>query len=312
MANPGVFPTVNALAVARCTAEIEPLARADRCRFAAGLFAQLAAIEPFYEEYLNTMWSFVVLHSRDDAAVTSCVQSGTSILERAPYLLKPYLLALARSGKFESLSHTARTHGAEAQAVWLLATHARPFMALALRKLCNDDVSSPESVAGGALALFLAGRPDLTMAALERDLPRAINLPGQGISPYPGPDEQWRVRHEPEECPALVALDGGFAALLSYVCPVSPSADSDKIDFDLIADREKDLRSDLVGMTVCLVGEFVDKSSTASALESRGARVVDGPFGKTDYYLVGANADSSILLRLRSSGVRELTLNFGQ
>jgi len=229
------------------------------------------------------------------------------MLDRAPYLVEPYLDALAATGQFDRLVSTARERSATAHATWLLATNARPFSALAMQRLARGGGREPEAVAGGALALFLAGRPDLAALACDRDRPEARLLPGVGVTPFPGPDELWQMEHEPERCPAMTALaTSGLAALLGHVHQVVPGADPDHVDVALLAEREKDLRSSLAGATVCLVGELAQRRELIAALQAQGAQLVDGPFARTDYYIAGADADPTTLARLRSLGVREL------
>jgi hypothetical protein len=307
-ANPGVLPTVRALAIARTTATIEPNIRAIQCREAAAQFAALGTIEPFAEQYLHTMWSRVALGARDHDALRACIDATpdlAGLLERAQQLLTPYLDALAAAGRFDRLATTARRHGETARATWLLATHGLPFAALSIQRLATDR--APEAIAGGAIALFLAGRPDLAERALARETPRAELLPGVIDRPFPGPDERWRVIHEPEACPALVALlEGGLPALLGQVKGAPEGADPDAFDLELLAARERDLTDDWSGATVCLLGTVEDHASVVAKLAARGARLVDGPFGKVDYLLEGAGADPSVVARLRALGVRPL------
>lgn len=305
-AHPGILPTVRALAIARNTAAIPARERSRLCTEAAHAFEPLAALEPYYEDYLYTMWARVAFRSRDDAAIIKCTESAPSMLERSRFLVAPYLDALARTGRFDLLIRTASEHPAAAQASWLLATHGRPFCALAMRRMTSSSAAQPEALAAGVIALFLAGRPDLAMAALERERPRSQYLAGLGHTPFPGPDELWRIEHEPESCPALVALVGGLAHLLSSVRGAPDHADPDRIDFGLLAEREQDLRTDLAGATVCILGEVENKSDLVSRLQAQGASIVDGPFARIDYYVAGPGADPSTITRLRTMGVREL------
>ena len=305
-ANPGVMPTVRALAIARVTAVLPREERTERCRAAAQDFASLAAVEPYPEAYLYDLWRHVAFRSRDDACLVACVESAPSMLEHGPYLVAPYLGALARAGRFEHMVQVARDHAATSQAAWLFATHGRPFYALAMRRLATAAGSTPEAAAAGALALFFAGRPDLASLSLERDRPSAENLVGEGILPFPGPDELWRVEHEPETCPAIAALvDGTLPGLLSYARGAPDGADPDLFDFNLIVERERELQRHLAGATVCFVGAVPD--ATVAEVVAKGAQIVDGPFAKTDYFVAGSDADPAAIARLRSMGVTELT-----
>ncbi|MBI5531730.1 MAG: hypothetical protein HY898_03370 [Deltaproteobacteria bacterium] len=308
-ANPGVLPTVRALAVARQTAAIEPDQRTALCLQAARNFASSAAIEPFPEEYLYAMWRHVAYRAWDDAAVVACVESLPSMLEQGPFLVAPYIDALAHAGRFDRLAQAAREHACTAHATWLLATHGRPFAALAMRRLATADGTDPEAVAGGILALFLAGRPDLASLALERDRPRAEYLAGEGIPAFPGPDELWRIEHEPARCPALAALvSGGLPGLLSCIRGAPEGSDPDPIDFALVTAREQDLRLDLSGATVCFVGSVPDARRVIDWLQAQGAIVVDGPFANTSYFVAAPDADPAKVSRLRAMGVRELPI----
>jgi hypothetical protein len=302
-AHPGEVAFVSALRVARTTATIAPAERTARCHAAASELAALAKIEPFAEGYLYSFFRHLAFASRDDTLVIACVESGPSMLEDGPFLVAPYLDALARAGRFDRLMQVARAHAATARATWLLATQGRPFSALAARRLAAQR--EVEAVAGGALALFLAGRPDLAEVALTREKPRSENLFGEGIDPFPGPDERWRLAHEPERWPALAALSAGVPGLLGAMRGAPDGADADTVDFALIAEREKDLRRDLAGTSVCLLGTWA--ATVRAALEAEGARLVDGPFGRTDFFLAAADADPAAVGRLRTLGVRELT-----
>ena len=305
LAHPGVLPTVHALAIARVTAVIPPGLRTERCRTAALHFASLPAVEPYAESYLYELWRHVAFRARNDDCALACVESAPSMLEHGPFLVEPYLEALARKGRFERLMKIARDYAATSHAAWLLATHGRPYHALAMRRLATADGAVPEAVAGGALALFFAGRPDLAALALERDRPHAENLVGHGIPPFPGPDELWRVEHEPKRCPALVALVAGdLPGLLAHARGAPEGADPDLFDFALVAERERDLQRNLSGATVCFVGSV--PQDTITAITSMGAQVVDGPFPRTDYFVAGPDADPTTIGRLRSMGVKEL------
>ena len=224
--NPGYLPTVRALATARRTAVLPREERQLRCREAACDFAGLAAIEPYPEEYLGRLWARVAWRSREDDALLACVELSPKVLEHSPFLVEPYLEALAHGGKFQRLGRVARAQGATAQGTWLLATHGRPYSALSLRQLATCQGRAVPAVAGGALALFLLGRPDLATLALDRDRPEAQSLQGLGRPDFPGPDELWRVEHEPYRCPALTALvRGGLPQLLGFLRGAPEGAD---------------------------------------------------------------------------------------
>ena len=64
----------------------------------------------------------------------------------------------------------------------------------------------------------------------------------------------------------------------------------------------------LTGSTVYLAGEFkyVDKAKLASAVEAAGARLVNGPFPGTDYYVHGDWCLVQTIAQLERQGARRL------
>jgi hypothetical protein len=138
--------------------------------------------------------------------------------------------------------------------------------------------------------------------------PQSINLEGEGIAAFPGPDERWRTEFEPEVCPALTALVNGrgLEGLLDHVRGAPPRADPDPFDLALLNAREKELSRDLRGASVFIVGRFDLPAIVERWLDDQGARIVDAPFAKTDWFVAAPGADPSVVARLRASGVREL------
>ena len=212
---------------------------------------------------------------------------------------------LAACGRFRRLTEVARERDAVGEGTWELARHGRPFLALTLRRTTGH--ASPEAVAGEALALFLAGRPDLTGRALAFDVPRAEPLVGvDGAPAFPGPDEQWRVAHEPSRWPALTALVAGLPALLECRTAAPPDAQPDTFDPAVLTSYEERLRDDLAGATVCLLGSLTDRSLVESELAARGARIVSAPFAGTHFYVAARDAEPQIVARLEQHGARRL------
>jgi hypothetical protein len=209
--------------------------------------------------------------------VLACVELDPHALRHLPALRARYLDALARAGRFDKL---AANVGAETSlATWLLARSGRPFRALAMRRLARAD--DAHSLAGQALALFTAGRPDLAV--------RTLALP----APARGPAE-------------LLRAWGDLGTLVALAAPV-PGGDPDIIDFPALAALERALAADLTGASVYLAGTFTDRAALLAAIERRGALVVSGPFGKVDYVLVGDPVDPEELARLTSLGATPLS-----
>jgi hypothetical protein len=249
-AHPGVIFNVRALAIARTTGTLPREERTERCREAAGWFAALARVEPFPEAYQYGMWRHVARRAGDDASIIAAAEATPDALEHGPFLVAPYLDALARAGRFKKLAAVALGREAGARATYCLARMGRPFSALAARRAA--DSGDPEAVAGEALALFLAGRPDLSMAVLEKTPPRPEPLARYGTTTFPGADEQWRLAHEPARWPALQAVVGGLPALLALPAAAPDGADPDAIDFTLFAETERRLAEGQSGWSVDL------------------------------------------------------------
>jgi hypothetical protein len=175
-----------------------------------------------------------------------------------------------------------------------------------------------EGTAGQALALFLAGRPDLAARTLENEGPEPEPLLGanrwrdsrwaNAKAPppqdrtFPGLDEQWRLAHESDRHPVLAAIARGLPGLLERVGNPAPGADPDTFDIELLATFEKALNRDLRGTHMCIVGPFPDRDAVIASLEARGAIVMSGPFGRSDYFVAAPGADPATVARLKASG----------
>jgi hypothetical protein len=296
-------PIVRMLTIARTTATIAPEDRAARCLEASRELVDLAAIEPFNEAYLYAMWRHVAYRSRDRTQIRACVESHEDSLDAAPHLVSPYLEALAASGRFDKLAQVATKQARPDEATWLLATHGRPFRALAMRKLAPR--STPSAIAGQALALFLCGRPDLADLTLSVEKPCC----DFGSEDFPGEEERWRMEHAPDTASAIRACAGGMPVLLTSIRGAEEPADPDIMDFSLVTNLERALRRDLSGATVCIIGRFVEAHAIEAALVAKGARVVSAPFPGTEYFVAAPDADASAIGKLTGMGARKLELS---
>ena len=300
LAHPGVFPTVEALAVARTTAEIPAEERAPRAAKAARLLADVAGQDYFAEAYLYTFWRELgwMAHQAEPAQVELAAQSTPDALSEGEFLVVPYIEALARQGKFRKICEIAPQHGYADRAAWELASYGRPFLALRMRGACG--LPTEFSTAAQVLALFLGGRPDLAMRTLEVDLPAPavhIDMEPQETR-YPGPDERFRAGNEP----MIAALTGGLPSLLALACPAAPGADPDEPDFTLLARLEKRLAPGRAGASVWVAPDVPDRQRVIALLASQGARLVSGPFPGTEVCVVSSSADPATLSKLASQG----------
>lgn len=309
-ANPGVLPVVRALRTARVTGTLTAEERGPLCAAAAADFAALGAIAPYAEQYVTDLWRHVAFRARHDAPaeVVRCVEAIPSALDDALFLREPYLDALAAAGRFRRLAQTAREHGSSAWATWLCAQHGRPLLALAARR--STRVQTVASLAGEALALATLGREDLARQALFEDLPPAEPLWGQdGAPPFPGPDERWRLEHEPERhrlLAAVVAHD--LDALRAMQLAPGALADPDATDRGPLDALSASLDRNLDGQTVVLLGRFADEQALRAWLAGKGATVASGPFARAKFYIVGDGADAAALATMKSQGAVSLPL----
>jgi hypothetical protein len=300
LAHPGQFPTVRATRFGR-TSALVPVA--DRATRASEACADLEAMAPCDGLLWESLWDFwrhaAFLASGDGPRVRGCVEARPDTLRHAPWLLLPYLEALAAAGQLDTLERAAVAHGAAEVACWILARSGRPFRALAMRERVRR--TTPAAAAGQALALFLGGRPDLAQRALDHDPPQTGD--GAGAS-FPTDDDRWLAGHDPAQ-PYLRALAAREpASLLGLLTPLPDTAEADVFDVTLLERREQALRRDLQGRTACLLGRFADRSALLEHLATLGASVVDGPFAKSDCVIVGAldDGDRARLASLQAQG----------
>lgn len=303
LANRGIVPTVRGLRVARSTAVIAPAERAAKCAQAADDLGVLTRFARHPEAYLYVLWGWMVRGAGDPARARELVAAHP---ESQRLVRDPYLEDLARRGRVKQLTAAAQTlQGADLGAMHL-AIWGRPFAALELAATAR--LHTPELVLARALACFRAGRPDLTARILAEDLPPAEIVDDEALPAFPGPHEQWLVEHAPEARPAIVALARGQAAVLALAKGAPYDAEADAPSIEPVAPVVRRLGRGLPGSTVYLAGEFkyLDKGKIASAVEAAGARLVNGPFPGTDYYVHGDWCLVQTIAQLERQGARRL------
>lgn len=303
-ANPGVLPTVRALRVARTTGALAESERTEACRGACDLFASQARIALFAEGYLYTMWRRLALRARDPQRSLALAEAHPPALDDEG-VLSSYLEALADAGRFRKLLSEARQRESGALPAWLLATRGRPFLALAARS--GDRSASPTGVAAQALALFLAGRPDLARRTLADEIPKPAILAGtDGLATFPGADERWRILHDGEAAAPLRALAGGLEGILACAKGVPSNADPDGFDLALLETFERSLKRELSGSTVFLAGEHRDRAGLERALAERGAHVAPRAFAGIEFFIAGDKVPIELVAKLERQGARRI------
>jgi hypothetical protein len=157
-----------------------------------------------------------------------------------------------------------------------------------------------------ALACYRAGRPDLTERILAEDLPPSEIVDDKALPAFPGPHEQWLIAHEAS--PALAALANGVTGVVTSAKPAPFDAEADTPSIEATGAVVRRLGRGLPGSTVYLAGEFkyLDKSAIAAAVEKAGARLVNGPFPGTDYYVHGDWCAVQTIAQLERQGARRL------
>lgn len=303
LANPGVVPTVRGLRVARSTAVIAPDERAARCGQAADDLGVLTRFARHPEAYLYVLWGWMVRGAGEPARARELVAAHP---ESQRLVRDLYLEDLARRGRVKQLSAAAQTlQGADLGAMHL-AIWGRPLAALELAATAR--LHTPELVVARALACFRAGRPDLTARILAEDLPPSEIVDDEALPAFPGPHERWLVEHAPAARPAIVALARGQGAVLALAKPAPYDAEPDVASIEPVAPVVRRLGRALAGSTVYLAGDFkfLDKGKLASIVEAAGARLVNGPFPGTDYYVPGDWCLVQTIAQLERQGARRL------
>jgi hypothetical protein len=301
--NRGVLPTVRGLRVARATAVLAPAERAAACARAADDLGALTKFARHPEAYLYKMWGWMVRGSSDPARARELVAAHP---ESQRLVRDLYLLDLAQRGRVKQLTAAAQTlQGADLGALHL-AVHGRPLAALELAATAR--LHTPELVCARALACYRAGRPDLMERILAEDPPPSEIVDDDKLPAFPGPHEQWLIERAPDARPAVRALAGGRDAVLGLAKPAPMDSEHDTPSLEPIAAVVRRLGRGLPGSTVYLAGEFkyLDKGKITAAVEAAGARLVNGPFPGTDYYVHGDWCLVQTIAQLERQGARRL------
>ncbi|MEO8552960.1 MAG: hypothetical protein ABI678_23470, partial [Kofleriaceae bacterium] len=299
--NRGIVPTVRGLRVARSTAVLPVADRAKRCGEAADDLGALTKFARHPEAYLYKLWGWMVRGSNDPVRARELVAAHPESQRQVRDL---YLLDLARRGRVKQLTAAAQSlQGADLGAMHL-AVWGRPLAALELAATAR--LHTPELVFARALACYRAGRPDLTERILAEDLPPSEVVDDTALPPFPGPHEQWLIEHG--HAPAVAALVAGLHGLIEVAKPAPFDAEADAPTIEPTDAVVRRLGRGLPGSTVYLAGEFkyLDKSKIAAAVEKAGARLVNGPFPGTDYYVHGDWCAVQTIAQLERQGARRL------
>lgn len=301
--NRGVVPTVRGLKVARATALMPAGERAARCRQAADDLGALTKFIRHPEAYLYSMWGWMVRGAGDPVRARELVAAHP---ESQKLVRDLYLEDLAKRGRVKQLTVAAQTLKAADLGALQLAIHGRPLAALELAATAR--LHTPELVCARALACYRAGRPDLTIRILAEDMPPSEITADSGLPPFPGPNEQWLIEHAAAQHPAVAALAGGLPGVLALARPAPDDAEPDLPSIDATFAVVRRLGRGLPGSTVYLAGEFkyMNKDAIAKAVEAAGARLVNGPFPGTDYYVHGDWCLVQTIAQLERQGARRI------
>jgi hypothetical protein len=301
--NPRVVPTVRGLRTARSTAVMPANERAAACTRAADDLGALTRFARHPEAYLYTMWGWMVRGSGDPARARELVAAHP---ESQRLVRDLYLEDLAKRGRVKQLTAAAQTlQGADLGAMHL-AIWGRPLAALELAATAR--LHTPELVFARALASYRAGRPDLTERILAEDMPPSEIVDDTALPPFPGPHEKWLVEKAPASRPALAALVNGHSAVMALAKAAPYDAEPDRPTLEPLTAVVRRLGRGLPGSTVYLAGEFkyLDKGAISRAVEAAGARLVNGPFPGTDYYVHGDWCLVQTIAQLERQGTRRL------
>jgi hypothetical protein len=301
--NPRVVPTVRGLRVARSTGLMPPGDRTNACARAADDLGVLTKFARHPEAYLYTLWGWMVRGAQDPARARDLVASHP---ESQRLVRDLYIEDLGRRGRIKQLTAAAQTLQNADLGAMHLAIWGRPLAALELAATAR--LHTAELVFARALACYRAGRPDLMDRILAEDLPPSEIVDDTSLPPFPGPHEQWLIEHAPHARPAIVALAKGRDAVLAIAKAAPYDAEPDRPSIEPIGAVVRRLGRGLPGSTVYLAGEFkyLDKGKLAKAVEAAGARLVNGPFPGTDYYVHGDWCSVQTIAQLERQGSRRL------
>ncbi len=299
----GVLPTVRGLRVARTTAVIAPAERAAKCAQAADDLGALTKFARHPEAYLYSLWGWMVRGAADPVRAREIVAAHP---ESQRLVRDLYMEDLARRGRVNQLTAAAQSLEGADLGAYHLAVWGRPLAALELAGTAR--LHTPELVFARALACYRAGRPDLTERILAEDLPSSEIVDDTRLPPFPGPHEQWLIANAPLSRPAIVALARGREAVVGLSQPAPHDAEPDSPTIEPVGAVVRRLGRGLPGSTVYLAGEFkyLDKGKIAAAVEAAGARIVNGPFPGTDYYVHGDWCLVQTIAQLERQGARRL------
>ncbi|HMG24267.1 MAG TPA: hypothetical protein VK607_23190, partial [Kofleriaceae bacterium] len=303
----GVVPTVRGLRVARTTAMIAASERPARYAQAADDLAALTAYERHPEEYVYTLWGWMVRGAGDPARARELVAAHPAAQALVGDL---YLEDLARRGRVRQLVAAAHGLGAADRGALQLAIWGRPFAALELAAAARGY--TPELACARALACFRAGRPDLADRIVAEDLPPSQVTGDEAPGPFPGPHERWLIERAAGSAgggaAAMVALASGRDAIAALAQPAPHDAEPDAAAFEPVLAVARRLDRVLPGATVYVAGELVParRDKLAAAVAAAGARLVAGPLPGTDYYVVGDACPAQAIARLERQGARRL------
>ena len=303
LAHRGVVPTVRGLKVARATAVLPIAERPVKCRQAADDLGALTKFARHPEAYLYAMWGWMVRGAADPVRARELVSAHP---ESQKLVRELYLEDLAKRGRVKQLTAAAQTlKGADLGALHL-AINGRPFAALELAATAR--LQTPELVCARALACYRGGRPDLMQRILAEDMPPSEITDDESLKPFPGPHEQWMIERAPALQPAIAALAAGQAGVIGLAKPAAHDAEADQPTIEPTFAVVRRLGRGLPGSTVYLAGEFkyMNKDAIAKAVEAAGARLVNGPFPGTDYYVHGDWCLVQTIAQLERQGARRI------
>lgn len=301
--NPRVVPTVRGLRIARSTGLMAPEDRAAACVHAADDLGVLTKWARHPEAYLYTLWAWMVRGAADPVRARELVAAHP---ESQRLVRDLYLEELARRGCVKQLTAAAQTLQAADLGAMYLAIYGRPIAALELAATAR--LHTPELVFARALACYRAGRPDLMERLLVEDLPPAELVDDERLPVFPGPHEQWMIERARQARPALAAVASGKDAILAIAQGAPSDAEPDTPTLEPIVSVVRRLGRELRGATVYIAGDVrdPDKAALVQAIEAAGARLVNGPFPGTDYYVQREGCPVQTIAQLERQGARKL------
>ena len=256
------------------------------------------------EAYLYALWGWMVRGAGDPARARELVAAHP---ESQRLVRDLYLEDLARRGRVKQLTAAAQTlQGADLGAMHL-AIWGRPLAALELAATAR--LHTPELVRRARARVLSRGPARSDRADPRRgSAARRRSSTTTSLPPFPGPHEQWLVEHAPGARPAIAALARGRRRCSRSRKRAPHDAEADAPSIEPVAPVVRRLGRGLPGSTVYLAGEFkyVDKGKIAAAVEAAGARLVNGPFPGTDYYVHGDWCLVQTIAQLERQGARRL------